>query len=91
MNDSGRRIHFIVDLQVNDISTAGPLHLKEKYGALQISACDDQECLKTAALSYFVPNDGDAQMTVESVTREIPGEPSADSVSILLSNPILSP
>ena len=43
---------------MNNISTTWPLHIKENYGALQIAACDDQEeCLKTATLWYFVRNE----------------------------------
>eukprot|EP00977_Amphora_coffeiformis_P000836 scaffold178_cov163-Amphora_coffeaeformis.AAC.10 len=77
------------DLQRNLIQTTGPLHLKEKYGSLQVQMCDDQDCLQTATMTYTVHNEGVGSMTVVAVTREQTGEDPKDLVSQLSSNPLV--
>jgi len=76
------------DLQRNLIQTPGPLHLKEKYGSLQVQMCDDQDCLHTATMTYTLHNEGTNSMTIISVTRELTGEDPEDLVSKLSSNPL---
>jgi hypothetical protein len=75
-------------VQRNLIKLDGPLHLKEKYGALQLEACDEQQCLKTARFTYTVLNEGSHSMTVKNVTRTRKDEDTVDLAPGLSSNPI---
>ena len=75
-------------LQRNTINLGGPLHLKEKYGSLQVESCDGQICLHTGTLLYTIFNEGSHSMTVKSITRTREGEPTADLVENLTPNPL---
>ena len=75
-------------LQRSTISLDGPLHLKEKYGSLQLQCCDTKKCLQTATMTYTVHNEGSHSMTVKNVTRTRTEAESADLVDGLSVNPI---
>lgn len=64
-----------VQLQSNLIDLTGPLNLKEKFGSLQIQACDEQLCLQNLVMNYFVENEGDAPLRLAAVTRGLSGLP----------------
>lgn len=76
-------------LQKNTIRLVGsPLHLKEKYGAMQVEACDDQKCRQTATLTYSLENEGENDFTVVTFTRTITNQVVRNLTPMMSPDPI---
>ena len=76
------------EVQRNVIALTGPLNLKERFGALQIESCDNQKCMQTAFLNYFVENKGSSPLQLTTVTRGVTGMPEKNLASEFASKAI---
>lgn len=56
-------------LQSNIIDTSGkvPLHLKERYGLLQVEACGDQSCIQGLDFGFVIENLGRNEVTISDI------------------------
>ena len=56
-------------LQTNIIDTSGSvsLHLKEKYGFLEVEACDEQSCIQKLELEFLIENMGKHDVTISDI------------------------
>ena len=64
------------ELQTVTMKTGGreDLYLKDKFGSLQVEACDDQDCTVDIVYDYVVTNSGPIDLTVTSLEIDRAGE-----------------
>jgi len=78
-------------LQTLTLNTGGneDLYLKDKFGSLQVEACDDLDCTVDIVYEYKVTNTGPTALTVTMLDRDRGGE----TVSLVnkINDPDLSP
>ena len=79
-----------IQWNVLDVSGEVTLNLKEKFGALQLEACDEEICVETACFEYTFSNVGSGDMTVTMANRSINGGPPANLVDQVVPNPLSS-
>lgn len=77
-------------LQWNQIDVSGEieLDLKNKFGALQLESCDDQNCLEEVCVEYTVRNLGEVPMSVTTLDVEFNKEGTVDLLSSVIPNPV---
>ena len=78
----------VTQWNVLDVSGTVSLNLKEKYGALEVEACNEQRCIEEGCFEYTFSNVGTGDMRVVSAERSVNGLPPAELVEFVNPNPL---
>lgn len=61
----------VLQSNIIDVSGNERLDLKDTFGALQLEACNENDCVKDVTLTYTITNVGDVDMSVTSVIGQV--------------------
>jgi hypothetical protein len=77
-------------VQVNTMDVSGhvSLNLKDKFGAMQLEACNEQVCIEKVCFEYTFFNIGTGDMEMTRVQRTLNGGSTVDLLSLVSPNPL---